>query len=439
MQILSFNNMHYTRSNAAETISLPMLGILISLLLIFCGFLFSTYTVGLASSSWETARQLGLPFVIAELVVILFAVKRGFRSDVVWRKFPPYIRYLLTMFLSTYWISSVFVSTVKLPSIAHNLILLVHLIFAAAIAHCVAVTADGVRQMGNWIAGGLAVFCLMIAFAFVFHPPLSSMPNNEIVWQFAVPGFISVRLFGAFCGAVFCFLLGVLLIDEERNECSSWYYLWIALSAGLMIWSGTRAAVVGSCVALGFVVLMYKLWPRKQVVTAIIISIAAGAVIAVLLIPYGDPNFMLIAPDQRESVDAATGGRLGYWTAIWTAYRSVPLLGAGPFATFWILPPEQITHVQPHNILLQFLISWGLVATVPALSLLGIATWRVHRIVYGNRTLLPFLIMLDCLLVMSLFDGMTHFAQHVMLLAICYGVILGSMKEKLPGMPAVAV
>ena len=432
--------MQFKQFEAAKSLSLPMIGILISALLIFCGFLFSTYTVSLSSPDWETARQLGLPFVIAELAIILFAAKRGFSSYDVWRKFPKNVRYLLIVFLWTFWISSVFVSTVKVVAIAHNLILLVHLIFAAAISHCVGpATAQSVRQMGKWMASGLAVFCIMTAFAFIFHPPLSSMPNSEIVWQFAIPGFISVRLFGAFCGAVFCFLLGVLLIDEERGEVSIWHYLWITLSAGMMIWSGTRAAVVGSCVALCLVVLMFRLRPDKKAVIAMMGSISFAALLAILLVPYGDTNFMLLVLDDHKSVDAVTGGRLNYWTAIWSAYQTVPLLGAGPFATFWILPPGQFTHVQPHNILLQFLISWGILATIPALLLLGIATWRVHRIVHDNRTVLPFLLMLDCLLVMSLFDGMTHFAQHLMLIMICYGVILGNAKVISPGVPTPSV
>lgn len=408
------------------------IGLLISGLLIGCGFLFRTYTISMPSNSWEMARQLGLPFVYAELAVIFFAIRNGLKLKNIWLQVPSPARYAAALFLSTYWVGSVFFSEVKFAAVTHNIITAIHIIFGAAIYHYIApATFVAVRQMAKWFAVGLLIFCFMTAAAFLNHPPLSSMPQNQIIWQFAIPGFISVRLFGAFCGALFCFFIALLFVDEEQCEDSIWHYLWVTLSAGMMIWSGTRAAVLGAVISIGFIALAYKFRPKVKTLLATAASIVVATLLAVLLIPYGSTDFMLFAPGDVASSDAATGGRLSYWKATWDAYQTVPFFGAGPFATSWILPPDIFRHVQPHNVILQFLITWGLIGALPAFMLLGISLWHAYRIAFRNRVILPLLAMLNCLLVMSLFDGTLHFAQHFMLAMLCYGVIFASTKKQI--------
>ena len=408
-----------------KPLSLPLIGVLVSGLLIGCGLVFRTYTVSMSSAPWEVARQLGLPFIAAEVAVILFALRRGFSLQTIWQQIPRFPRYALACFFGLYWIGATFVSELGLLALAQNIIILGHLIFCAAIYHSVAsINRDGLHDMAKMLAIGLLIFAAMTALAFINHPPIESMPNNEIIWQFIIPGFISVRLFGAFCGAVFCFLLAQLLMDEQEGGVAVHQYLWLTLCAGLIMWSGTRAAVFGTGVAFAVALIGYNIRPRKvRTIAAIFGCLIAAYIVATALIPYGDTNFMLIAPNEGKTAEAVSGGRLSYWSAVWEAYRKVPSFGAGPFASFWMLEPPQAVHVQPHNIILQFLISWGIFATVAALLTLGFATWKAHLIVFAERKGLPFLAMLDCLLAMSFVDGTLHFAQHFMLIMICFGVI----------------
>jgi exopolysaccharide production protein ExoQ len=411
----------------ALDISAPaFLGLLISTLLIFCGIIFRTYTISMSSGSMEAARQLGLPFMLAEMAFIFAAARNGLDPASIWRQLPRYVRWVATSFLCTFWIGSVFFSPVMMPSITHNLFFLIHLIFAAAIYSSIG--RFGVTELDSMaknLAIGLAIFCVMTAYAFLFHPPLSSMPNKQIIWQFAIPGFISLRLFGAFCGAIFCFMLGILLIAEENKRLNIWYFMWLTLSATMMIWSGTRAAVVGSLSAFIVVALIYRFRPSAYSAMGIAVCLVVSTILAIALIPYGDATFMVIAAGDGASTDAISGGRISYWTAVWKAYEQVPIFGGGPFASSFLIEKGQQVHVQPHNIVLQFLITWGFLAASLALILLAIATWHVHRIALLNRMVIPLLLMLDCLLVMSLFDGMMHFAQHLMLIMICFGMIFG--------------
>lgn len=412
--------------------SLPLLviGLLVSVLLVLNGVLFPTYTVSMASPAWEAARQLGLPYVISEIGVIIYALRGGLHLCEVWKRFPRNVQYCAILFLASFWVGSAFYSKVTPLAIVQNIVFLIHPLFGIAVYYSASrADARGLRALTLALVGGLLIFCGMTASAFLNHPPLATMPDNTIVWQFIIPGFISVRLFGAFCGAIFCFLLAQFLLDEERGGRRHLPYLWLTLCAAMTIWSGTRNAVLGIVVAMTVTLILYRLHPMKaKSVFLLALSALVATLSATSLIPYNDPAFMLIAGEDVATSESISGGRASYWFALWHAYQTVPAFGAGPFASFWILPAGEQIHVQPHNIVLQFLLTWGLPATVAALALLAYATWRAHLAALEHRDVLPFVAMLDCLLAMSFFDGMFHFAQPLMLIMISFGVIFGATK-----------
>jgi exopolysaccharide production protein ExoQ len=413
-----------------KPLSLLTIGVIISALLVLNGFIFRTYTIAMSSPSWEAARQFGLPYVFAEIGVILYALRRGLDLRDVWNIFPCFLQYCIIFFATIFWIGGVFRSPIAPLATAQNLIFLIHPIFAIAIYHSISrLDLLEMRRFVVALAIGLLIFCAMTAYAFLNHPPIATMPNDEIVWQFIIPGFISVRLFGAFCGALFCFFFAQLLLDEEAHHRRNLPYVWLTLCAAMTIWSGTRNAVLGIAVAMAAMVIVYRLRPLNlKSLTLLFLSATAAAWFATCLIPYNDPAFMLIASGDEVTTESMSGGRASYWTAIWNAYQTVPLFGAGPFASFWIFPVEEARHVQPHNIILQFLITWGLPATIAALVVLTYTTWKAHLVGFKHRIVLPFLAMLDCLLVMALFDGMAHFAQPLMLMMISFGVIFSVTK-----------
>ncbi|MFN3450567.1 MAG: O-antigen ligase family protein [Sphingorhabdus sp.] len=367
---------------------------------------------------------------MAEIGVIIYALRRGLDLREIWKKFPRYVKYVSLFFLALFWVGGAFYSKVASLAIAQNVIFLIHPLFAIAIYHSASnANARGLRGFALAIAGGLLIFCGMTAYAFINHPPFATMPDNTIMWQFIIPGFISVRLFGAFCGAIFCFLFAQLLLDEERGRTGYVPYLWLTLCAAMTIWSGTRNAVLGIVIAMTVMLLLYRLYPVKvKSVLLLVFSALVAVTLATSLIPYNDHQFMMISTNDSATAESISGGRASYWSALWEAYQTVPLFGAGPFASFWILPAGEQVHVQPHNVVIQFLLTWGFPATAAALALFAYTTWRAHIAALVHRHVLPFVAMLDCLLVMSFFDGMLHFAQPVMLIMLSFGVVFGATK-----------
>lgn len=411
---------------SASTIRLDVLGFVLSGLLVTAGLVYQTYTIAVTPAALENSRQFGFLFLAAELGVIFFALSRGLPLATVWKKLNPSLRVALGIFLATFWIGGATASAISPVANIMNASMVIHMLFALSVFHCVErPTLKCVNGMAKWLFVGMIIFAIITAVVFLTPP---SNPR-EIDWAYAVPGFISVRLFGALCGASLCFLIYLRIINEKSHSISRWLFAAIILFSGMTVWSGTRAAVLSCTVTLSAMTLLYRFRPSLREVFQILLCISTGGALAVLFIPYDNSAFMLFAHGDLASTEAASSGRLSLWMATWDAFGTVPVFGAGPAATSWILPVNQASFVQPHNILLQFLISWGAIATFAALFLLGWATWRAHFIAAKHHIVLPYLAMLDCLLINSLFDGTFHFAQLVMVIMVCYGTILAAGKS----------
>jgi exopolysaccharide production protein ExoQ len=430
MKALIAQNSTIVPARRLQFLSLSMLGTLWSALLIGVGFLYNTYQISVQIPAMEFSRQIGLPFLIIEIAVVLVAARKGFEIEVVWANLPSRIKSITVIFLATFWISSIFVSHIPLFSLAMCLATIIHVTFALALAYCLETVHDAsLRRFSMICAAGMVAFALFIAYRFILHPPLSSMPGGVIVWQFAIPGFISVRLFGAVCGAVLTLLIGQLLVDAESGRIAKWQYYAVTFVGGMTMWSGTRAAVLGTFGALFITFLFYKLRPKASVFGLLVLSAIIATIMAILLVPYGDGAFMMYAPGDMASTDAITGGRLSIWAAAFKAFLTVPFFGAGSGATSWIMPAGIFPHIQPHNVVLQFLLGWGSIATLCALTLFAYAMQAAHQIASRVRVVLPVIAMLDCLLIMSFFDGILHFAQLTMMAMMCFAIIFAADRQ----------
>lgn len=406
---------------AKRILTLDGVALLLMLPMFVSAFLFATYDIAMTSLPLEILRQLNAPFVVAELVVIVVAMRRGMTIRGLVAMLDAPARAALAVFLASFWIGGAFTSQAAPFALLHNLCVPIHALFACAVMHLLAAVRDAeTDRFAKLIAAALAAFAVLTAIKFAFPPP--GRPIETIIWQFALPGFISVRLFGALVAPFACLFAYLALADRGAAAPPRWVHAGLALTFGLLVWSGTRAGIVGAGVTGLLAVFAFRLKVFTARLLPAIGAAFAGAAAAVFLVPYGETNFLLYTSSDLADANIATGGRLHFWTGIWRAYLEVPLFGAGPGATAWILADDQFPHIQPHNILLQFLIGWGLIATLPALYLLARITLAAHRRARAFGPAVPFVLMADCLLVISLFDGSFHFAQHLMLWAAAIGI-----------------
>jgi exopolysaccharide production protein ExoQ len=413
---------------AKGLISPFIIGHVIGALLLVAAAAYPTYFIRMISDSAEFSRQIGLIFLVTQLAVLLFSMHRGFSIHAEWQHLTKTTQIAFALWMATFWISSVTATNNVSYALIYSFIWLIQPIFALALRYSAKTIGRGdVRTMALAIAFWMPIFCIITAYRFIYHPPEWTVPGGIINWQFAVPGFISLRLFGAFCGAILTLLVATVLVDETDREVKAIDYAAITLLGGMTIWSGTRAAVVGFGAAMVILLLMrvhIKLKKAALLVFCALIALAG----ATLLIPYHSTDFMLYTFGDLQSVARATGGRDEIWSDAVDAILRAPLFGYGAGASAWVLPAGTFPHLQPHNAILEFLLCWGLVGTLPALWLLAKATMGAHVIAKQSRHVIPLLAMLDSLLVMSMFDGVFHFTQLMMLVMICYALIFTAAK-----------
>ena len=155
-------------------------------------------------------------------------------------------------------------------------------------------------------------------------------------------------------------------------------------------------------------------------------------VAAWVLIPYNETAFMLYIPQDLANTYQITSGRSELWAATIHKWLESPWLGWGTGSQFWEVYVLSWPHTQPHNAVLQFLISWGVIGAVGALWLLGRATIAVHMKAVRNPVLQPMLAILYTLLLMSMLEGMLHYPRFIMLIFVMFGVILAYDEHEQP-------
>lgn len=397
---------------------------------VIAGLLFPTYTIRVEPEFLESARQLGLVYLIGEMAVVVYARRRGCDFAAIFGEMPKWARIALAIFLATFWVSSAFVSQRMPFSLGLSLGWVVHLLFAASVYHLAGSSRVlDVRNIATGFVAGLVALALFIAVQFaavpaaLFENSASFVNPGAIDLSSAIPGFISSRLFGSWCGAVLALLTGIAWQHSgERGRHA--LYLMLALTLGLTFWTATRAAVLGWGIGLPLAWMLVGKPASSTFYTRLPIYLIGAVAIALLVPPYNNDHFTLFRWGGLDSPDVLASGRLTLWANALRVAAEYPLLGSGAGSSWWLVEVQGFYHVQPHNAVVQFLLNWGLVPTIPALALLAGATWHAHRIARRVRELLPVILMLDCLLAMSLFDGMLHFAQFVMLIFGCLAICL---------------
>lgn len=404
------------------------LGITIGVIMpVISALLYPVYMYQMQPAWAEWTRLMELPFVACELLIILVARERGYRDILVWRALPRDVIVALGLLLAGLVVSSVFASKNVAASVTFSIITLVHLRFGAAIFFMAGEdqrtgdTAPSIPgRFGAGLVAGLAVLAILTIWKFQFPPPEWTVPGGKIQWASALPGFINVRYFGSWAGAIAGGLLLALLYGPPRRGSS--YDLSYLLAAGLTFWSGTRAAVL----AMGVVALIALVSLRRLPSPPAMIRVAALSALAMLCAVVLAPSeevFSLFARDNLGSADALTSMRLTLWRETFLRWLDAPLFGWGSGSTFWEVYIGW-WHTQPHNTVLLFLISWGLVGTIGALWLLGRAVLAVHYNAMKDDNLRPVAGTLYTLLTMSLLAGMLHYPRFVMIVVFCIGILL---------------
>ena len=424
MENLAHNNIAQHGNTLARFSPAEWLGILIGIIMpVVSAFVYPTYMHSMQTPWLEWSRLLEAPFVLCEIFVILWASRKRMDSHQQWRLLPLDIKIASAFLIFGVFASSLFISAHPLESVTISIITTLHLLFAFSIYHLLRNSnIQDLRIFIMLLGAGLLLLAVLTFWRFAFPPPASMVPGGVIEWGSALPGFISVRHFGSWTGAIATGFLVMLLFDQDIERLS-WIQVLYFLSATMTVWSGTRAAVLAIVIATALSILARRKMPRIPAMAVIALLTGTATAVALLLPPYNHPDFQLFLSSDVGSADQFTSGRLELWAATFQKWKESVALGWGSGSIFWEVYVGW-PHTQPHNALLQFLISWGAIGTIAALWLLGRAIIKAHTATKRSASLLPLLAILYTLLLMSLLEGMLHYPRFIMLVMIMFAAIM---------------
>lgn len=251
------------------------------------------------------------------------------------------------------------------------------------------------------VASFAATMLLLLAFGATTEPGFN--------WIYDLPGFHNIRSFGIFAAAIAGLAMGLAVAGRRRAP------LLIAGAAfGFIFWSGTRGAVVSIVAAMAFCALPFPAWRRLRLLAMLAASAAIGLVIALVI---GSPK-LLFGPSRIAQT--YSNGRDELWRTSWELIRDRPLFGYGE-GQLWSLAHIPYTY-QPHNLLLQILLAWGLAG----LLLLVIPGWTAARgaLRQARDCTWPYVGMAAVLLVYAMFDGSLHNSHSSSLFVACLAMVL---------------
>jgi len=402
---------------------LIMLGIGFGVIMpIVSAYLYPTYT-NLMPEPWvETTRLLEFPFIAAELLVVLYTMRLGLSIERTWLSLSFDIKIASVVLILGLFASSIFISQRPLYSLSMSLANVVHIWFAFSVAYLIQVYGDnGRKQFLLWLGVGLIFLTFYIAWRFAFAPDPSQVRGGMIRWDNAIPGFISVRHFGSWTGAIAA-AFSIRILYFEKDSKLNIHHFFYFLAAALTVWSGTRAAVLSMIFVLVVIVVTLRSFPRFRAIGIATFLTILALVVASLLAP-DHPAFLLYQSSDSESVSSMMSSRDKFWAATFYRWLDSPLWGWGSGSTFWEIY-NGWTHTQPHNAILQFLITWGIVGTIGALWLLARAIHASHKSAGRFEYGIVLLAMLYSLLFQSLFEGMLHYPRFIIAIMMLFAIII---------------
>lgn len=266
--------------------------------------------------------------------------------------------------------------------------LLVIAIFAMILSACFAehsARAFVMISAVGWVLAGASVARNLATCATAVRLVMAGIVVGAIVGFFMVrlgvgaggmffPTYWSARLFGAhqFAGALAS--LGILVAAPPARTT----FRLLAACAALicwtgLAWSGGRAAALGLSVAL--VLWFWKSSPieRRRLASwtpllaalALVVSYSLGA-------PYRQLGWWdaIQRTTQATTLAEVSSERTVFWSATLTHAFSSPFIGHGADSYLYIRPAQNGN--QPHNVLVQWLLEYGLLGAVPLVLLV----WR---------------------------------------------------------------
>ncbi|MEE9454557.1 MAG: O-antigen ligase family protein [Paracoccaceae bacterium] len=264
--------------------------------------------------------------------------------------------------------------------------------------------------------------------------------NPEYNWTYRLPGFPGLRMYNYSLEAGIAAGVGLFYVSKpcERFK-RTLLFIGIALLWVLLFWAGGRGAFLTlnvTVILAAFLVpeFVQKMWG------VLITTIILGANLSLqLFVP--NKNFGILSRIDRTfnstSLNEITSSRLTIWSDAYEIFLARPFFGHGASQYKFLTTHADLNvHEHTHNILLELLISFGVVGTIALLYPLGrvwlFALLRSRNTVSASE--LPMFLVATTLLVHGLLSGTFYHIHSVFMIALSMGLLLQNANTKIAAM-----
>jgi O-antigen ligase len=260
-----------------------------------------------------------------------------------------------------------------------------------------------------------------------------SKDTEGLPWDGNIPGWLWVRPYNYFTEVGVAVGVAMLATKTRKTKMAD-MALFGAVSVcwAMLFWGGGRGAFVGLSGALVVSSVVFPRFAMKMWII-FILSLIIGAVLSLFLWTPDSQSFGLLNMLSRsrvDDVDAFASGRVRMWGYAIDNIKEAPFFGYGLGQIIFLLAPcipaANNVHFHVHNIILEAVLSWGILGAALFTALLSRTCLRVlTRVrIYTEGEKLPAFFALVALLGHSLLSG-TYFHIHSLVyLAICFGICL---------------
>jgi O-antigen ligase len=358
-------------------------------------------------------RSIYAPVLAAEIFVIAVALRSGlFDAMRQWRW--PVVPTGAAALLIVIALVTAALAPDPAPARVWTAVWLLHLMFGIAVAHLCRLEQLAPRTLAVfYLAGLFALMLLLCVFA-------AQGTGPRFDWTRHWPAATHIRHFGYLIAAAIALLIGLAAHVQRRSTLANLWLLALAAFA-FALWTGSRGTVFGVAGGLALGLLILPGLRKPLLLAGVAASLALGFLIASTIPAPGPLMGTARTVSQTVQSGEVTTGRTQMWVQTVDAISKRPLFGFGEWQMRTVAPFADLS--QPHNVILQVALAWGLVGLACVAIL---AFWFFRRslpIVRVDADLAPPFLAVLTIAAFALIDNSLFNPPSVSIFAACAGMV----------------
>nr|WP_319554859.1 O-antigen ligase family protein [uncultured Vibrio sp.] len=227
-------------------------------------------------------------------------------------------------------------------------------------------------------------------------------------------------------GCLFC--TTKLILSENNKNLSTIYILLFIVNCSFLFWLGGRGAILALLLSITLSILIVKrefiIKLKKLISTAFLVLFSYLVSIPFSVFSWNGANrFFVLSKNLDEPINKISSGRIALWEESISLISQKPLFGYGPEAHAF---ETKIGFLQPHNSLLQSLLEFGFIGTIPFLIMIIYIVKNATLNVIAKPTVnnLFSFGLINAILIHSLYSGPLYHATSMILVCIASAYII---------------